>query len=154
MSGGGELEVAIPSLLRAARACYGDRIRVELAAAGFDDVPRNGAYVLGAIGTHGAPLALAVSGLGVSKQAASQLIDTLVVRGYLARTPDQTDRRRMNVALTTRGQAAAAAIHSGVRSVENELHAQVSDEGVQALRAGLTALAQIGAERRDVPAIS
>jgi DNA-binding IclR family transcriptional regulator len=40
-------------------------------------------FVLGAVGNHGAPLSEAVSSLGVSKQAASQLVDTLVVRGHV-----------------------------------------------------------------------
>ena len=45
--------------------------------------------------------------LGISKQAVSQLIDTMVMRGYLERTPDAEDRRRMLLHLTPRGRAAA-----------------------------------------------
>jgi hypothetical protein len=40
-------DVVVPALLRAARSCYGNAIRSSLALAGFEDVPRNGAYVLG-----------------------------------------------------------------------------------------------------------
>ena len=46
-----------------------------------------------------------IRGLGVTKQAASQLIDTLVLRGYLTRDVNPEDRRRMTVTLTERGRA-------------------------------------------------
>jgi DNA-binding MarR family transcriptional regulator len=40
--------------------------------------------------------------LDVSKQAASQLVDTLVTRAYLQRSPDPVDRGRMTIKLTAR----------------------------------------------------
>jgi DNA-binding MarR family transcriptional regulator len=46
-----------------------------------------------------------ILGLGVTRQAASQLIDTLVVRGYLVREVNPADRRRLNIELTERGGA-------------------------------------------------
>jgi hypothetical protein len=46
-------EIVIPALLRAARDTYGYAIREELAIGGFDDMPRNGSYVLGGIVNHG-----------------------------------------------------------------------------------------------------
>ena len=45
-----------------------------------------------------------VASLGLSKQMASQLIDTLVLREYLERRNDPVDRRRMEVRLTGRGR--------------------------------------------------
>ena len=41
-------------------------------------------------------------------QAAGQLVDTLVMRGYLERQTDPDDRRRLVVRLTERGAEAAA----------------------------------------------
>ena len=38
--------------------------------------------------------------LGISKQAASQLIDSLVQGGYLTREEDPDDRRRMLIEVT------------------------------------------------------
>ena len=138
-----EEEEGIPSLLRAARGSYGNAIRAQLALAGFDDLPRNGAFVLGAVGNHGAPMAEAVSTLGASKQAGSQLVDTLVLRGYVERSPDPDDRRRLNVNLTDRGLAAAQAILRGVRSVDRVLASKLSPAGMRGLRDGLEALAEI-----------
>ena len=82
---------------------------------------RNGAYVVGAIARTGSPFSGIIRELGVSKQAAGQLVDTLVIRGYLIRTPDPEDRRRMTVTLTERGRLAAEAAHGAVEEVDPAL---------------------------------
>lgn len=140
--------IVIPALLRAARGSYGMAIRLRLQAAGFEDVPRNGAYVLGGMGNQGGTAGELVRELGVTKQAASILIDTLAMRGYLRRSIDADDRRRQTIELTERGQAAAGVIRSGVLAVDDELVARVTRSGVAALRAGLVALIDIR-ERLD-----
>jgi DNA-binding MarR family transcriptional regulator len=142
-------EVVIPALLRAARGSYGHAIRAHLAAAGFDDLPRNSAYVLGGIVNHGGSASGLVRELGVSKQAASQLIDTLVVRGYLQREADPEDRRRVTIDVTERGRAAAAAVRAGVQEIEAQLAAAVSPAQLAGMRAGLTALCAIREQLED-----
>ncbi len=142
-------EVGIPPLLRAARGSYGHAIRLELAEAGFDDLPRNSAYVLGGIVNHGGTAGQLVRQLGVSKQAASQLIDTLVLRGYLTRTEDPQDRRRITVEVTERGRAAADAVRKGVEAVDGELSGLISAEEMAGLRAGLVALCTIRERMED-----
>jgi DNA-binding MarR family transcriptional regulator len=140
-------EIAFPALLRAARATYGDAIRAALAEIGCADVPRNGAFVLGAIARNSAPMGDVVRGLGVSKQAGSQVIDTLVVRGYLERTPDPDDRRRMTVSLTKRGRVAAAASRRAVDRVDAALVARVGADPVASARAALGALIAIARDQ-------
>ena len=141
-------DVVIPALLRAARGSYGNAIRISLAKAGFDDMPRNGSYVLGGIVNHGGQAHGLAGELRVSKQAASQLIDTLVLRGYLARSEHPTDRRRITVEPTERGRAAAAAIREGVLAVDAELATMITPEQLAAMREGLFALIGIR-ERLD-----
>jgi DNA-binding MarR family transcriptional regulator len=136
-------DVVIPALLRAARSSYGNAIKSSLALAGFDDVPRNGSFVLGGMANQAGSAAGLIRELGVSKQAASQLIDTLVLRGYLLRDVDPQDRRRQTLAVTERGQAAAEAIRSAVTAVDARLAAMISAEEMSGLRAGLLALAEI-----------
>jgi len=136
-------QVVLPALIRAARGAYRRAIADRLAGAGFDDVPRNGPFVLSAMANHGADSGDLVRQLGVTKQAASQLIDVLVVRGYLERQVNVADRRRMTVTLTDRGRAAAAAVRAGVEAVDAELARRVSPAEIAGLRAGLTALADI-----------
>lgn len=65
-----EDEVVIPALLRAARGSYAQAIRVRLAEAGFDDLPRHGGFVLGGMANFGGSAVDMIRGLGVSKQAA------------------------------------------------------------------------------------
>jgi DNA-binding MarR family transcriptional regulator len=141
---GWSTEEPIPALLRAARRTYGSAIRAALADAGCDDMPRNGSYVVGAIAGTGAPLGQVIQELGVSKQAAGQLVDTLVTRGYLDRSPDPEDRRRLTITLTPRGRAAAAVIRSAVQRVDASLAARVGQEYVAHTRATLVALTEAG----------
>ena len=133
-------DVAFPALLRAARATYRAAIQEALAEAGCDDMPRNGAFVIGGIARTGAPLSDIVRDLGVSKQAAGQLVDTLVARGYLERSVAPEDRRRLTITLTERGRAAAAVIRSAVDRVDAELLARVGADHVARTRATLAAL--------------
>jgi len=146
-----ERELAIPALLRASRGAYGHAVRVRLAAAGFDDLPRNGPYVIGGMANHGGTAAGLVRELGVSKQAASQLIDALVLRGYLERDVDPEDRRRLTIALTERGRAAAAAVRAGVESIDDELQEKLSPAELQGLWAGLVALCEIRERLEEEP---
>ncbi|WP_375389087.1 MarR family winged helix-turn-helix transcriptional regulator [uncultured Amnibacterium sp.] len=95
--------VGMSVLLRAAFSSYGDVVRTSLAEAGFDDLSRNGAYVIGAVACGSLSVRQLPSALGVTKQSFSQLLDTLVLRGYVARDVDPEDRRRLRLTLTDRG---------------------------------------------------
>jgi DNA-binding MarR family transcriptional regulator len=138
--------VALPALLRRARRPYTEATLAALAEAGCDDMPRNGSYVLAASARDGAQLSQITRELGVSKQAAGQLIDTLVSRGYLDRSVDPADRRRLTISLTGRGEAAAAVIRAAVSDVDARLLAHVSAEQVAHARVVLSALIGLDAE--------
>jgi DNA-binding MarR family transcriptional regulator len=142
-------EVPIPALLRAARGSYGHAIRARLASGGFEDLPGNGPYILGGMANHGGEAGDLIRQLGVSKQAASQLIDTLVIRGYLERTVNADDRRRMTIELTDRGLAAAEAVRAGVVAVDEELSQLISPAELNGLRTGLVALTTIRERMED-----
>jgi DNA-binding MarR family transcriptional regulator len=133
-------DVSFPALLRAARRAYGTVVIEALAEAGCDDMPRNGSYVIGAIARTGAPLSQIIDALGVSKQAAGQLVDTLVTRGYLTRAADPDDRRRLTITLTDRGLAAAEVIRTAVERVDARVLGRVGPEYVAHTRATLAAL--------------
>jgi DNA-binding MarR family transcriptional regulator len=138
--------VALPALLRAARKTYGAAIHAALADAGCDDVPRNGSFVLGGMARNGSPLADVVRALGVSKQAAGQLVDTLVLRGYLERVTDPHDRRRTVLTLTEHGKVAAAAARKAVERVDAQLEKRVGTTRLAHARATLGALVDMHAE--------
>jgi DNA-binding MarR family transcriptional regulator len=121
-------------------------MRKALAEIDCDDIPKNGLYVIGGLarGAGSVPLGQLVKELGVSKQAAGQLVDTLVLRGYLDRSTDREDRRKLTVALTPRGQAAAAVQAAARERIDAELTAQVGERCVAQLRKALGALCAMG----------
>lgn len=121
-------------------------MRQALTEAGYDDIPKNGLYVIGglALGAGVVPLGQLVKELGVSKQAAGQLVDTLVLRGYLDRTMDPEDRRKLTVTLTERGRAAAAAQAVAREKIDSELVACAGPEAVRSTRRTLAILIDLG----------
>jgi DNA-binding MarR family transcriptional regulator len=136
-------DAVLPVLLRPGRGVYGLFIRDALTAAGFTDMPPNGGYVLGLIdggGTRGVPLRDVISDLGVSKQTTSELVDTLVVRGYVERTEDPADRRRVYLTLTERGRAASDTVLAAAQDVDARLVAIVGAERVEHTKETLVAL--------------
>jgi DNA-binding MarR family transcriptional regulator len=145
-AGPGHQNLGIPGLLRLARRAYGNSVRAAFAEAGFDDVPRNGAYLLARVYDNRYAVAELTHGLGISKQAVSQLVDTMVMRGYIERSPDPDDRRRMQLTLTPRGEAAATVSWQAASRTDEELERRLSAAGVTALRDGLIALCAIGEE--------
>jgi DNA-binding MarR family transcriptional regulator len=143
----------MPVLLRHARATYGLAMRRALAEAGYDDIPKNGLYVIGglAMDRDDVPLGQLIKELRVSKQAAGQLIDTLVLRGYLERTVDSEDRRKITVNLTERGRAAAAVQLKAKEEIDSALAAQVGAEDVRCTRRTLGALIDLGCRTGNEP---
>lgn len=139
-------DVVMPALLRAARGPYRDAVRTALAASGCSDLPPNGAYVVGAIARFGLPMGQIIEELGVSKQTAGQLVDTMVLRGYLVRSPDPSDRRRLSVTLTERGQAAHETVRNAIAGVDAELAGRIGAERLAQTKAGLMAIIQAFAE--------
>ena len=147
--------LATPTLMRAARGVYASSIRAQLHSIGIEDMPRSGAFILAGIDSTGGPRQDLASDLGVSKQAVSQLVDTLVSRGYLERGADSEDRRRISLELTERGREAVAAVYRGVEAVDLQLEQRVAPEQVEAMRSVLVALSgiksaniELGAARR------
>jgi DNA-binding MarR family transcriptional regulator len=138
-------ELPLPVLLSWGRRTYGSAIRRALVAAGFDDMPRAGARVVGGIARYGsAQLSDVAAGHTISKQAVSQLVDTLVTRGYVVRLPDESDRRRLVIELTERGAAAAEEIRGAVEAVDAAFEQAVGSEQVARVRAAVGALVQLG----------
>jgi DNA-binding MarR family transcriptional regulator len=138
-------EIPMPALLRHARFTYGSAMRKALEQAGYDDMPKNGMYVIGglALGID-IPLHKLIWQLRLSKQAAGQLVDVLVARGYLERRADELDRRKLVVTLTERGKAAAATQAAARKKIDAQLLAAVGPEDVQRTVRTLAALIDMG----------
>ena len=136
-------EYATPTLMRSARGAYAQSIREQLHAIGIDDLPRNGVFILAGIDPSGGPRHDLPSELGVTKQAVSLVIDVLVNRGYLQRSPDAEDRRRVVLELTERGREVVDAAMRGVEAVDRQQEQRVSGPQIEAMRAALIALTEV-----------
>ncbi len=136
-------DVPLSALLYVTRGTYTAAVRRAQAKVGCDDVPAAAEVLLNAMEWSGASLESAVRFLGVSKQAVSQMVDTLVARGYLERTRDAADRRRVKLSLTDRGHLAGRAGRTGIEQVDRELVARVGAQRVLHARQTLMALLRI-----------
>jgi DNA-binding MarR family transcriptional regulator len=132
--------------MRAARNTYVLAVRGPLAGSGFDDLPRDGVYTISAIAAGDISAADLGALLGVSKQAVSQLLDSLVLRGYVERSIDTADRRRMRLALTDRGREVAALCRRAIDRVEQRVAETVGEERVHHTRQTLQALIALASE--------
>jgi DNA-binding MarR family transcriptional regulator len=78
--------------------------------------------------------------MDISKQAVSQLVDTLVNAGYVERRPSPEDRRRTLLLLTARGRRAVRVIDEAVSQVEAKLMDEIGDDGLRRLYLALEEL--------------
>jgi DNA-binding MarR family transcriptional regulator len=137
------------AMLLGALATYGGVMRGALARAGYDDIPKNGLNVIGGLALAGDhPLSGIIDRLRLSKQAAGQLVDTLVERGYLQRDVDAEDRRRLTIALSARGRAAAKILAAARTRIDEKLTGLVGEKDIEAARRTFTALIQISKEMK------
>ncbi len=133
---------ALSSLLRRAVRRYATPVADALQAGGFGDLPQRGVWAVNALaraepGLSGRDL---VTHMGISKQAVSQLVDTLVTMGYVARRPAADDRRRTLLHLTTRGRDAADVVDDTVAQMEADMAASVGREQLHLLHRALLEL--------------
>lgn len=88
--------------------------------------------------------------LGIGEPAASQVVEQLVRRGYVAREQDREDRRRAVVTVTDAGRELVSELRQGRREHVHEWLASMSDDDVHALARGLTALAGAALDTTDL----
>lgn len=85
--------------------------------------------------------------LGVTKQAAGQLVDELVEMHLLERAADPTDARAKLVRFSARGRAALFEGLAVLGDIERELEALVGEKKLRVLHDALTAI--VAAETAD-----
>lgn len=121
-----------------------DGIQEGLARRGFDDVrPAHGFAFARISGTRATTADLAVH-LGVTKQAAAQLVDHLVGHGYLTREADPGDGRAKLLVLTERGRACTSAAEQAATDVVQRWKAQLSPQQFAEMRDALHQIAVPG----------
>ena len=116
-----------------------------MANEGFDDVRRAHNAVFVNLPAEGRRLTELADVAGLSKQAMSELVNDLVDRGYLARTPDPTDGRAKLIVWAQRGDQAHEATLRTLAAIERELATLVGSDVLDRLTNDLLAL--VGAIR-------
>src|SRR3954468_19589499 len=118
------------------------RVLAALAAAGFD-ITLAQARLLQRVADQGSRLTELAAQAQVTKQAAGELVDQLVLRGYVERVPDPRDGRARLVRLAGRGRQAVATAAPVVAAVEAEWTAHLGADAMADLRRALLRLRQI-----------
>jgi DNA-binding MarR family transcriptional regulator len=109
MSESGAAPLAFSTLVLALAGELVQGIHARVLAAGFDDLRPAHGFAFARISHGGATTAELAEHLGVTKQAAAQLVDELVRKGYVERTAHPTDARARLLRLTERGWACTRA---------------------------------------------
>jgi len=112
-----------------------DGIQEGLARRGFDDVRPAHGFAFARISEGDATTSDVAEHLGITKQAAGQLVDYLVDHGYVMRRPDARDARARLVLLTERGQACTAAAEAAAAETVDEWRSQLGPSGFGQLQA-------------------
>ena len=109
-----------------------------LAERGWDDVRPPYGFVLLAL--RSGPLTVTdVAGLmGMTKQAASQLVDAMAQAGYLVRSVDESDRRQRVLSLSTKGEALLGAVEEIYAEIEEEWADMAGADDLRTTREALT----------------
>ncbi|GAA1428578.1 MarR family winged helix-turn-helix transcriptional regulator [Streptomyces thermospinosisporus] len=101
--------MALSAALLAAAGELVRRIHEGVAARGFEGVRPVHGFAFARLAPDGATVTELAAHLGVTKQAASQLVEEMVRRGYAERRPHPVDARARLVVLTEQGWACARA---------------------------------------------
>jgi DNA-binding MarR family transcriptional regulator len=133
---------SIPELMRVARGTYKRAVDIQLAAGGLEDLPTSSGYLLAYVASGEVSVPEMIEGLGIKKREFRQLVDTLVLRGYIARNLDPTSHEE-SLSLTERGLAANEATFEGCNYVDKELERRLSEPELAGMRRGLVVLGEI-----------
>lgn len=121
-----------------------DAIQDGVAARGFTDVRPSHGFAFARISSGDATASDLADHLGVSKQAAGQLVDQLVDRGYVTREADPSDRRARLLRLTTRGWECTRAADEAARGAVAQWQRQLDPDTFAALGAALRTVVRPG----------
>lgn len=119
-----------------------DELHHRLADRGFDDARPAHGFAFVRLTPNGATGNELAEHLGVSKQAASQMVDYLEAHGYAARRPHPFDGRGKIVVLTERGWACIRATEEILAEIEARWADTIGEDRMASLRDDLRRIVQ------------
>ena len=135
--------LALSAALLAAAGELTHRINDGVVARGFEARPMYG-FAFTRLAPDGATVTDLAVHLGVTKQAASQLVEDLVRKGYVERRPHPDDARARLVVLTERGWACTRAAEEAAAEAVGAWVELIGEGEVRALRDQLARIAPYG----------
>ncbi|MEU3029575.1 MarR family winged helix-turn-helix transcriptional regulator [Streptomyces incarnatus] len=139
--------MALSATLLAAAGGLTQRIHEGVVARGFTDLRPAHGFAFVRLAPDGATVTELAAHLGVTKQAASQLVDEVVRRGYAERRPHPGDARARLIVLTERGRACTRAAEEAAAEVVGEWRELLGEAEVRALWGSLARVAPHGPVR-------
>jgi DNA-binding MarR family transcriptional regulator len=130
-------------LISAARTLV-DGVDAGVRARGFDDVRPAHGFAFARLAGDGATVGQLAEHLDVTKQAASQMVEDLVTKGYVERRPHPDDARARLIVLTPKGWACTRAADEAAAEVLRPWAETLGPDRLTALRADLSRLATPG----------
>ncbi|CAL9406428.1 hypothetical protein SUDANB174_01555 [Streptomyces sp. enrichment culture] len=129
--------MALTAALLAAAGGLTQRIHEGVVARGFEGVRPAHGFAFARLAPDGATVTDLAVHLGVTKQAASQLVDELAGKGYVERRPHPADARARLVVLTEAGWACTRAAEEAAAEVVGSWADVLGEDGVRVLADGL-----------------
>ncbi|MFD4510704.1 MarR family winged helix-turn-helix transcriptional regulator [Streptomyces sp. NPDC058457] len=136
--------MALSAALLAAAGELTRRIDEGVVARGFEGVRPAHGFAFARLAPDGATVTELAVHLGVTKQAASQLVDEIVRRGYAERRPHPGDARARLIVLTERGWACTRAAEEAAAEVVRGWGDVLGEGEVRVLRESLARIAPYG----------
>ena len=136
--------MALSAALLAVAGELTQRINEGVVARGFEGVRPAHGFAFARLAPGGATVTELAAHLGVTKQAASQLVDDIVRKGYAERRPHPGDARARLVVLTERGRDCTRAAEEAAAEAVAPWAELLGESEVQALRDRLLRIAPGG----------
>jgi DNA-binding MarR family transcriptional regulator len=136
--------LALPALLLSAAGTLVDAIHAGVEARGFTGLRPAHGFAFARLAPHGATIAELAEHLGVTKQAASQLVDELTRKGYVVAGPHPRDARAKLVTLTGQGWACTRAADAAAFETVNRWAEVLGADRVGEIAADLARVARTG----------
>jgi DNA-binding MarR family transcriptional regulator len=134
----------LPVLLLGAARALVDGIDAGVRARGFTDVRPAHGFAFALLSSGRATAVDLARHLDITKQAASQMVDDLVAKGYVQRRPHPADARARLVVLTDRGWACTRAADEAAEEILRPWADALGSRRLSALRADLARIAAPG----------
>ena len=128
------MSIPLARLLAMAYRQLIDGLHARLAERGYTDVRPTYGYVLLAVREHPQTGAQIAELLGVTKQAASKLVEAMELSGYVKRSTHDDDLRAKTIQLTARGRKFLEVVESIYGELEAEWARATSKTRVEAMR--------------------